>query len=57
MENRWAECHVKKGLKDLKQMEKHWSLFVAAHLRGVRPTPSRQKDTLMLREKLKLLNQ
>ena len=23
---------------------------VAAHLRGMRPTPSRQKDTLMLRE-------
>ena len=28
--------------------------FVAAHLRGMRPTSSRQKDTLMLREKFKL---
>ena len=27
---------------------------VAAHLRGMRPTPSTKKDTLMLREKLKL---
>ena len=27
---------------------------VAAHLRGMRPTPYRKKDTLMLREKLKL---
>ena len=27
---------------------------VAAHLRGMRPTRSRKKDTLMLREKLKL---
>ena len=26
---------------------------VAAHLRGMRPTPSTKKDTLMLREKLK----
>ena len=29
---------------------------VAAHLRGVRPGPSSQKDILMLREKLKLSN-
>ena len=29
------------------------SLPVAAHLRGMRPAPSSQKDTLMLREKLK----
>ena len=27
---------------------------VAAHLRGMRPTPSTMKDTLMLSEKLKL---
>ena len=27
---------------------------VAAHLRGMRPTPSKKKDTLMLRERLKL---
>ena len=27
---------------------------IAAHLRGMRPTPSTKKDTLMLREKLKL---
>ena len=27
---------------------------VAAHLRGMRPNPSTKKDTLMLREKLKL---
>ena len=27
---------------------------VAAHLRGMRPTPSTKKDTLMLMEKLKL---
>ena len=33
-----------------------FSIFagVAAHLRGMRPTPSTKKDTLMLREKLKL---
>ena len=30
------------------------SLDVAAHLRGMRPTPSTKKDTLMFREKLKL---
>ena len=28
--------------------------IVAVHLRGMRPTPSRQKDAIMLREKLKL---
>ena len=28
--------------------------IVAAHLRGMRPTPSTKKDTLMLREKIKL---
>ena len=28
--------------------------FVAAHLRGMRPTPSTKKDTLMLTEKLNL---
>ena len=27
---------------------------VAAHLRGMRPAPTSQKDTLMLRENLKL---
>ena len=27
---------------------------VSAHLRGMRPAPTRQKDTLMLWEKLKL---
>ena len=31
-----------------------WSFLVAAHLRGMRPTPSTKKDTLMLRQKLKL---
>ena len=30
----------------------HENLIVAAHLRGMRPTPSTKKDTLMLREKL-----
>ena len=29
---------------------------VAAHLRGMRPAPTSQKDTLMLREKLKFQN-
>ena len=29
-------------------------VHVAAHLRGMRPTPSTKKDTLMLRKKLKL---
>ena len=28
--------------------------IVEAHLRGMRPTPSTKKDTLKLREKLKL---
>ena len=34
--------------------EKTARVSVAAHLRGIRPTPSTKKDTLMLREKLKL---
>ena len=33
-----------------------WKAYVAAHLRGMLPTPSRQKDTLMLREELKFQN-
>ena len=41
-------------LKTVKSLKK--APIVAAHLRVMRPTPSRQKDTLMLREELKHQN-
>ena len=39
---------------DCNSVTNYFDLIVTAHLRGMRPAPTNQKDTPMLREKLKL---
>ena len=49
------DCELKLILKN-RSIINFWKAYVAAHLRVMLPTPSRQKDTLMLREELKFQN-